>query len=164
MKLPTPIKTIFPGGTSGKEPVCQCKRHKRHGFNPWVGKILWSRKRQPTPAFLPPKFYGQRNLAATVYGVTKSQTWLTDNMCAKLLSCVQLCNPMDCSPPGSSVRGILQEWVAITFSRGSSQPRDWTQVSIITGGIFIVWATREAQTSPNSHLKAILEYLWYHYF
>ena len=48
-------------------------------------------------------------------------------------SCVTLCDPMDCSPPGSSVRGILQarilEWVAISFSRGSSPPRDWTWVS-----------------------------------
>ena len=47
-----------------------------------------------------------------------------------------LCNPMDCSPPGSSVHGILQarilEWVAISFSRGSSQPRDQTQVSCVS--------------------------------
>ena len=44
--------------------------------------------------------------------------------------CLTLCDPMDCSPPGSSVHGILQarvlEWVAISFSRGSSRPRDWT--------------------------------------
>ena len=50
-------------------------------------------------------------------------------------SCPTLCNPMDCSPPGSSIHGILQarglEWVAISFSRGSSWPRDWTQVSRI---------------------------------
>ena len=48
------------------------------------------------------------------------------------LSCLTLC-PMDCSPSGSSVHGIFQarvlEWVAISFSRGSSQPRDWTCVS-----------------------------------
>ena len=47
-------------------------------------------------------------------------------------SCPTLCNPMNCSLPGSSVLGILQarilEWVAISFSRGSSQPRNWTQV------------------------------------
>ena len=53
-------------------------------------------------------------------------------ICAKLLSHVRLCDPMDCSPPGSSVHGILQarilEWVATLFSRGSSWP-DWTQVS-----------------------------------
>ena len=43
----------YPGGTVGKEPVCQCRRHKRCGFHPWVGKIRWSRKWQPTPVFLP---------------------------------------------------------------------------------------------------------------
>ena len=50
-----------------------------------------------------------------------------------------LWNPMDCSLPSSSVHGILQarilEWVAVPFSRGSSQPRDWTQVSCIAGGL-----------------------------
>ena len=59
---------------------------------------------------------------------------------------VRLCNPMDCSLPSSSIHGILQarnlEWVAISFSRRSSQPRDWTQVSCIVGRRFPVWATR----------------------
>ena len=54
---------------------------------------------------------------------------------------------MDYSLPGSSVHEILQarilEWVAISFSRGSSQPRDWTQISQIAGGLFIIWTTRE---------------------
>ena len=58
-----------------------------------------------------------------------------------------LCNPMDCSPPGSSGHGIFQarilEWVSISFSRGSSPPRDQTQVSHIVGRCFTVWATRE---------------------
>ena len=56
--------------------------------------------------------------------------------------------PMDSSPPDSSVHGILQarilEWVAISFFRGSFQPRDRTQVSCIAGGLFTNWATREA--------------------
>ena len=56
-------------------------------------------------------------------------------------------DPMDCSPLGSSVHGILQarilESVAILFSRGSSWPRDQTQVSYIAGGFF---TTREAQS------------------
>jgi len=59
-----------------------------------------------------------------------------------------LFDPMDYSPLGSSVYGILQarilEWVAIPFSRESDRPRDWTQVSRIAGRLFTDWATREA--------------------
>ena len=62
-------------------------------------------------------------------------------------SCLILCNPMDCSPPGSSVHGTLQvrvlEWVAISFSRGSCQPRDRTWVPCIAGRFFTVWVTRK---------------------
>ena len=53
-----------PGGASGKEPTCQCRRCKRHGFDPWVRKMLWRRKWQPAPVFLPGKSHGQRSLAA----------------------------------------------------------------------------------------------------
>ena len=62
-------------------------------------------------------------------------------------SCLTLCDPVDCSLPGSSIHGILQarvlEWVTISLSRGSSQPRDWTWVSRIGGRSFNLWATRE---------------------
>ena len=55
-----------------------------------------------------------------------------------------LWDPMDCGPPGSSARGILQgrilEWVALLFSRGSSHPRNQTLVSCITGRFFTIWA------------------------
>ena len=51
----------FPGGTSGKEPACQCRRCKRLGFDPWVGKIPWRRAWQPTPVFLPGESHGQRS-------------------------------------------------------------------------------------------------------
>ena len=49
-------------GASGKEPACQCRRCRRHGFDPWVRKIPWRRKQQPTPVFLPGKSHGQRSL------------------------------------------------------------------------------------------------------
>ena len=52
----------LPRWCSAKEFVCQCRRCKRWGFNPWVGKIPWSRKWQPNPVFLPGKFHGQRRL------------------------------------------------------------------------------------------------------
>ena len=61
---------------------------------------------------------------------------------------------MDCSPPGSSVHRILQarilEWAAISYSRGSSWPRDWTHVSCIAGVFFTVWATSETREEMNS--------------
>ena len=67
-------------------------------------------------------------------------------------SCLTLCNPMDCSTPGSSVYGIFQakilEWVAITFSGGSSQPRDQTCNSCVSRQILYCWATREALFKP----------------
>ena len=58
-------------------------------------------------------------------------------------SCLTLCDPMDCSPTGSSVHGILQaripEWVSILFSRGSYRPRNRTWVSLIAGRFFTTW-------------------------
>ena len=67
----------FPGGSDGKVSVClQCGRP---GFGPWVGKIPWRRKEQPTPVLSPRKSHGWRSLVqATVHGITKSQAWLSD--------------------------------------------------------------------------------------
>ena len=79
-------------------------------------------------------------------------------------SCRTLCNPMDCSPPGYSVHGIFQagmlEWVAISFSRGSSPPRDRTWVSCFADGFFTNWATREAQNTKSAikNSPAIITY------
>ena len=79
---------------------------------------------------------------------------------------------MDCSPPGSSVHEISQArilgWVAISLSRGSSQPRDRTQVSYTAGRFFTDWATREAQQSKDTsnygrghrHDTTLLTFLW----
>ena len=71
-------------------------------------------------------------------------------------SCPTLCDPKDCSLPGSSICGILQarilEWVAISFSRGSSQPRDRTRLSCIAGRRFTIWATREAPYNRLDHI------------
>ena len=68
-------------------------------------------------------------------------------------SCPTLFDLMDHSPSGSSVHGISQarilKWVAISFSRGSSQPRDRIQVSCIAGRLFTVWATREVLSTGD---------------
>ena len=80
-------------------------------------------------------------------------------MCVCLVAqlCLTLCDPLDCSPPGSSVHGILQarilEWVARPSSRGSSQPKDGTLVSFVSciaGGFFTCWAIGEApEVAPD---------------
>ena len=73
--------------------------------------------------------------------------------------CPTLCDPVDCSPPGSAVDGILQarmlQWIAISFPRGSSWPRSWTHVSCIAGRVFTVSATRGAQGSLHSVRDAV---------
>ena len=74
--------------------------------------------------------------------------------------CLTLCDPMDCRLQGSSVHGIFQatilEWVAISFSRGTSWPRDRNQVSCLPGRCFTVWATREAPSDGNLGKKSCL--------
>jgi len=113
---------------------CQRKRHKRHRFNPWVGTgtatnssiLAWRIPRTEEPSRLQSIGLQSRTRLKQLKKVEVTQ------------SCLTLCDPMDSSPPGSSVHGILQarilEWAAIPFSRGSSQPRDRTQVPHIAGG------------------------------
>ena len=84
----------------------------------------------------------------------------TQHVCVLVTQlCLTLCNPLDCSPPGSYVHGILRarilEWVAVPFFRGS-QPWDRTQISRIAGEFFTDWATREAQThSTHANLRGL---------
>ena len=91
-------------------------------------------------------------------------SFLLNCVCAQSLqSCPTLCDPMDCSPPGSSVHGILQsrilEWVATPSSRGSSWSRDWTHVfcGSFTGGRFF---TTEPLGKPSCLTKQAKCYLW----
>ena len=77
--------------------------------------------------------------------------------CLVAQSCLTLCEPMDCSPPGSSVHGILQakklEYSAMPSFREYSQPKDWTEVSRIAGGFFPIWATRAKFVCRLIHVK-----------
>ena len=92
------------------------------------------------------KLLGTSNLISIMFTILKC-SMKSESEIAQ--SCPTLCDPMDYSPPGSSVHGIFQarilEWVALSFSRRSSQLRDWTWVSHIAGRCFTVWATREVQ-------------------
>ena len=118
----------------------------------------WRRNWQPTPVFLPGESQGQQSLVGcSLWGRTESDTTDWSDLAAAVLvaqSSPTLYDPMDCSLPGPSIHGILQarivDLVAIPFSRGSSQPRDWTWVSWLAGRFFTVWATREAKASFES--------------
>ena len=83
----------------------------------------------------------------TEVGMDSKEVCVCVCVCVLVAQSCWLCDPMDCSLPGSSVHGILQarilEWVAITFSRGSSQSRDQTWVCCIAGRFFTVWVTKE---------------------
>ena len=96
----------FPGGTSGKEPAYQCKRHKRRRYNPWVGKIPWRRAWPPTPVCLPGEFHRQRNLADySPWGGRESDVTeqLTFSLWANVLA---VCDRLQSDCP------ILLKWIA----------------------------------------------------
>ena len=98
----------------------------------------------------------QLNMATHWHGLSLSYCFANSRKVKALVTqlCLILCDPMDCSPPGSSVHGILQartvEWIAIPFSRESFQPRDRTQVSCIAGRFFTVWGSREMNSRKPS--------------
>ena len=70
----------FPGGSVVEGFARQCRRHREHRFDPWIGKILWGRKCQPTPVFLPGETLGQRSLASySPWG--HWHDWMTEHRC-----------------------------------------------------------------------------------
>ena len=72
----------FLDGTSGKESTCQCSRHKRHGFSPWVWKLPWRRKWQHTPVFLPGRTdVGEKRFVPTSNSAENPMLW--DNLLIK---------------------------------------------------------------------------------
>ena len=70
-------KHCLPRWLNGKESTCQCRRHRRHEFDPWVGKVPWRRKWQPMPVFLSGESHGPRSLWTIVHGVPKTWTRLS---------------------------------------------------------------------------------------
>ena len=125
---PSVVKEVRTGGF----------RAKRSGFDCLVWKARkGSQKYQSFPTQREPKMshWGRKLKNPWEFSVSHSVV-------------STLCDPMNCSLPGSSVHGILKArilvWVAIPFSRASSQPRDQTCIPCIAGGFFTIWATREA--------------------
>ena len=73
----------LPRWLSGKQSACQCKRHERHGFDPWVKKIPSRREWQPTPGFLPGESHAQRSLASYTTSWVRKESDMTDRLCMK---------------------------------------------------------------------------------
>ena len=119
---------------------------------PWVLKTLWRRKWQPSPVLWVQKHSHTHTHTHTRYVV----------VVLVMKSCLTLCHYMDYSPPFSSVHGIIQarilEWVAISFSRGSSWPREQTHISSVSSigrQILYQCATWEALTAFIIKLKLL---------
>ena len=75
-----PSQLGLPRGLKGKEFTCQCRRCRRHGFNPWIRKIPWRRKWQPTPVLLPGKFHGQQKPTLQSMGLQRVRyDWVSDH-------------------------------------------------------------------------------------
>ena len=89
---------VPPRWHSGKESSCQCRSHKRHWFDPWVGKIPWRREWQPVLVFWPGKFHGQRSVVGYWPGVCKRvRHWVTEHELLLLLSRLSRVRP--CATP-----------------------------------------------------------------
>ena len=96
------------------------------------------------------------NLSLTQFSVTSTHSEWKEKVLATR-SCLSHCNPLDCSPPGSYVHGILQArilgWLAISFSRGPSWPRGWTRFSRIAGRLFTARETPLMLINTNQKKK-----------
>ena len=114
--------SCIPGGASGIEPACQCRRHKRCGFNPWVRKIPRRRKWQPTPVFLPRESHEERSLAGySSQGPTGLDTTEATSVqfSSVAQSCLTLFDPMNRSTPGLPVHHQLPEFTQTHVHRVS---------------------------------------------
>ena len=147
---------LFPGLSLIKP--CSAETSMRHPSLPEfavseVTLVAWNQRCQ--------KHLHQRNQETLKLSHLSSGLLVVKLMCmlSHFKSCPPLCNPMDCSPPGSSVYGISQtrilEWVAIPISRSSSWPRDGTCISFIGRWILYHGATQEAHC--ETHTKALSE-------
>ena len=121
----------------------------------------FDRRQSYSPNFISCKFsfhvYYQSHIQLRTYStqlIRKQSGWVVTKLCSTV------CGPMDCSPPGYSVHGISQakilEWVAISFSRGSSQSRGGTWVSWIASRVFAKGATSKAPKSKCTYIQTKL--------
>ena len=131
----------FPQWLSGKAATCQCRRHR---FDPWVGKMPWRRKWQPTPVFLPGKSHGQRSLVGCSPRVTTEQACTATAM-----------SPMHLYAPGVRMKpgGQLQPFLGRVSLNGNQEDLHW---------VFHLWraATYQALLSTFSDINKPSRPIW----
>ena len=139
----------FPRWRSGKESACQCRRCKRHGFNPWVGNIPWSRKWQSAPVFLPGKFHGQRSLVGCSPQGCKESDTTERRVSVSSVYEVEVVGPRGRSEPAVGVKADAAGVTALTWGRAAKSQSPSEGVSLGS-----VWAClgpgidQEALTHP----------------
>ena len=151
----------FPGGASGKELACQHRRCKRLRFDPWVGKIPWRRKWQPTPVFLPRESHGQRSLVHSVHRTAQSRTRLKQlsmHACigggnGNLLQYSLLENPRDRGAWWAAIYGVTQSRTRLKWLSSTSS-KDITM-------------SEGSQTQKSTHYSIFIKFEyrqnWWHY-
>ena len=124
------------------------QNHCRWWLQPWNSKTLtpWKNSYDQSRQHIKKQrhYFANKILSSQSYGFPNSNLWIWVCMLVAQ-SCLTLCEPRDCSLRGFSIHGILHsriwEWIVFSFSRGNSQPRDWTLVFCIGGRFFTIWAT-----------------------
>ena len=124
----------FPGGASGKERACQCRRLERRGFSPWVAKILWRRKRQPAPVCLPGKSMDRGDWWATFHGVAKSQARPGVHTLEIQWGCIECGEICFCSPAIFSFIAFLSTYPLDYFVSNARVLSRFSSVSLRTYG------------------------------
>ena len=138
---------------SSKESTCQSRRHRRHRFNLWIRKLLWRKKWQSTPVFLPRESHGQRSLAGySPWGSQKVRhDWTHTHTCSCSVtkSRPALCDPMDCRMPGSLVLHYLlrvctnscplNQWCYLTISSSAAPFPFYLQSFPASGAFPVSW-------------------------
>ena len=140
------VSFLLPQWLSGLRICLRCRRHRRHGFNPWVRQIPWRRAGQPTPVFLPGEFHGQRSLVGySPWGLKESDTTeqlilsftfcsvkhfagmlqirlaMPLNLLASLLRCTAPCSVIRCFGGPGEVGSLLLVRPVLTFPEPTAQ-------------------------------------------
>ena len=155
-------RPLFPGGASGKIPTCQCRRHKRSGFGPWVGKIPQRRAWQPTPVFLPGEspWTEDPDELQSIGSQRVRHDWSSlacMQSCAyALIACVHVCY-MHCPGPHFVTSGASRGWSEALY-RDTSCPSQSCAV-LLTQKTGTLWSM--IQVTPSSLMHCLSFYFWW---